>query len=983
MEAEDLERAQTVLERSLAMQLSLHGDDHPDVAESHASLGDFLARTGDVAAAQEHLLRARGIQERHLGADDPRLASTLSTLAKLDQRRGRYADAARLLEQVLAILRRAVGAEHPEVASTLDLLARVSFATGDFESARQRWRRSLELKQRLLGAEHPEVATLLNNLASLSLAVGDYVEAQRLFERAASIYENTLGPEHSFVASTHSNLGRVYHKTGDYESAREHYQLALELKEQSLGKNHPSLGATLVGFAAVLRDLHDDVAASMLYERALDLYERTLGGGHPNVALIANSLALSLARAGDVPAAESYFRRAIEIYQGSSGPNHPNVAKVIGNLATLHRDSGSPGRARSLYARALEIERQAVGDQHPEVARLLTERAILDYRAGDTGQALEAALEAERIGRSHLRLTILTLPERRALRFAAVRAAGLDLALSMAARGDAQDSLVAVWQSLLATRSLVLDEMAARSRAAWASRREGAQAALAELQAASEALARLLVEEIAGDDSGTRREELQRARRRHEAAERALAESSASFRRERGRAALALGDVVAVLPEKSALLAYARYRRIPRHRDQGPVVTAAESSPAYLAFVLAPGTNEPVAVDLGPADEIDALVSSWWREAAQSPAAGGWSEDEGLRRYRRQGDALRTAVWDPIAGLVADAERVFVVADGLLHLVNLAALPSTGDGYLLDEGPLLHLVSSERELVPLHEATGSGLLALGAPAFDRVADHDPSAARATGAPIRRGLAGGCSSLDELRFGELPGALREIDDVVALWQPSAEGPVFRLQGASASEEALKRLAAGRRVLHLATHGFFFGADCPAAGVGTRGVGGLTASRSLATGADEATNPLLLSGLALAGANQRGERSEGEEDGILTAEELANLDLAGVEWAVLSACDTALGPVADGEGVFGLRRALRIAGVRTVILSLWSVEDEAARSFMRHLYGARMREGLDTSRALRQAARRSLAERRASGASSHPFYWAGFVASGEWR
>jgi CHAT domain-containing protein len=122
---------------------------------------------------------------------------------------------------------------------------------------------------------------------------------------------------------------------------------------------------------------------------------------------------------------------------------------------------------------------------------------------------------------------------------------------------------------------------------------------------------------------------------------------------------------------------------------------------------------------------------------------------------------------------------------------------------------------------------------------------------------------------------------------------------------------------------------------------------------------------------------------EEDGILTAEEIATLELRGLEWAVLSACDTGLGTIQTGEGILGLRRAFQIAGARTLIMSLWSVDDEAARVWMRSLYQGRFGEGLDTAEAVHRATLASLMARRGRGASTHPFFWAGFVASGDWR
>ncbi len=144
-----------------------------------------------------------------------------------------------------------------------------------------------------------------------------------------------------------------------------------------------------------------------------------------------------------------------------------------------------------------------------------------------------------------------------------------------------------------------------------------------------------------------------------------------------------------------------------------------------------------------------------------------------------------------------------------------------------------------------------------------------------------------------------------------------------------------------------------------------------------------NPLLMSGLALSGANRRAVAGPNDEDGILTAEEVSSLNLEGVEWAVLSACETALGEVKAGEGVFGLRRAFQVAGVGTVIMSLWSVDDNATQSWMRVLYKSRLQKRLTTAESVHTASLTLLRDRRARGQSTHPFYWAGFVAAGDWR
>jgi CHAT domain-containing protein len=143
-----------------------------------------------------------------------------------------------------------------------------------------------------------------------------------------------------------------------------------------------------------------------------------------------------------------------------------------------------------------------------------------------------------------------------------------------------------------------------------------------------------------------------------------------------------------------------------------------------------------------------------------------------------------------------------------------------------------------------------------------------------------------------------------------------------------------------------------------------------------------NPLLLSGLVLAGANHASEAGDDAEDGILTAEEITALDLRGLEIAALSACDTGLGKVATGEGVFGLRRALEIAGARTILMSLWAVPDEAGRDWMTRFYELKL-AGESVQRASQRTSLERLEQLRQEGKSTHPYMWAGFVAAGDWH
>ena len=279
-----------------------------------------------------------------------------------------------------------------------------------------------------------------------------------------------------------------------------------------------------------------------------------------------------------------------------------------------------------------------------------------------------------------------------------------------------------------------------------------------------------------------------------------------------------------------------------------------------MAFVMRAGRFRRRVVPLGSAAGIDAMVSRWRGETMGVLRASSIGEAE--KRYRVAGIALRQKVWDPLREHLNGASMVFVVPDGTLNLVSLAALPVGSTRYLIDQGQVIHYLSAERDLVssPSPSAPTRGLLAVGGAAFDDASSFTrapkrpvPSArAVSNGSAAAPTLRATCGTLQSMQFQPLAGTGREVHEVARLWTGS---PSQILENREATERAFKREAPGRRVLHLATHGFFLDGLCPPAAVGTRSVGGLSTGRKSESKLGLGESPLLLAGLALAGANRR--------------------------------------------------------------------------------------------------------------------------------
>ncbi|HVN75771.1 MAG TPA: CHAT domain-containing tetratricopeptide repeat protein [Thermoanaerobaculaceae bacterium] len=987
--------ARQLAERALSVRARLQGRGSPEATSSVMGLADVLRRNGEFRSARPLYEEALATRERAFGPESVEAAESANGLGNLLYDTGDYAGARALFERVLAIRVRALGPERPEVADALFNLAAAARNTGNWAGSRDLLERSLAIREKAFGADHPMVAATLNNLALALKQAGEFAGARRCYERALAIWEKAYGPEHAYVAGVLNNLASLAIRMGDTTTAKTLLERSLAIRQKALGPSNPEVAQCLSNLAMVLNDTGDRAGARALLDRSLAIRENALGPGHRDVAATLVNLGEVLLAAGDAPAARAAHERALAIRETALGPDHPAVAESLHALAQILGEQGELDVARRDAERAVAIWTKAFGSLHPSVAEGSLTLARLLARAGDRTGALAAALRAEEVGREHLRCTAHLLTEREALRYAIVRANGRDLALSLAvAVRDDAETRTRVWESVAASRNVVFDATSDRRRLGRSARAAEVEPFVEEFVRATEELSAALVR-ASGDDASERgRSVVAAAREREERAERALAERSTAFAADRVWSSPKTAAVAASLPAGSALVSFVRYRHDAAagaapwrsHRPAAPE-SSTRGEWGYLALVLRAGDPAPALVPLGPAGVVEALVERWAAEAARGPAAIGRTPASALLAYREAGRALRKVVWDPVAPHLAGERLALLVPDGALHLVSWAALPAGRAGYLVEGLPVLHLLTAERDAAPTAPAPGAegGLLAVGGAAFDSV----PSGAPLDSAPAVRGVQP-CVDLGTARFEPLPGAAREADEVAALWRaraaqmspPSRGDDVVVLKGDAATEGAFKADCLGRRVLHIATHGFFSGTRCADETAGSRGVGGLAPAATRPAGSPGETPPVI-SGLALAGANNRRSATPSQEDGVLTSEEIATLDLQGTQWAVLSACETGVGELHASEGVLGLQRAFRAAGVRTVIMSLWTVGDVTAREWMEALYEARLRRGCSTAAAVRAASLAVLASRRSRSLSTHPASWGAFVATGDWN
>ena len=986
--ANDAEGARGLEERALAIRASRLAAEHPDVTRALHNLGSFAYAQGRFAEALEFFRRAAGARIRASGEANPEVAYSLNGEAASAFMLDRRALNDSLQRRILAIREQILPRGHPDLVKSLSAVALSSQAIGDLSGAERFARLAVGRAESDLPSGHVERGHACQRLGDVLREQGDYAGSRSLHEQAVAVFERAFGADASETLVAKHALLLTLVRAGDYRDALRvaQDQLASLRRRRSTSRE---LGNALDDLAWAQFRLGQADSALVNEREALRLMGEALGPANSLLLSVLTNLAAMEAAAGHLDVADSLYGISVERKAARFGPASMDLANALMGQGAVREARGDPAGARECFERSrlITVAKRPAG--HPLVGVALGMLARVDFVTGRRDSALANALRAEWIGREHFRTMAGALSEREALRYSATRGRGLDLALSLAtdARGVSPAARRDAWETLVRSRGLVLDAMIERRALARLGDAETDRLA----RAVADSRGRRARAALAAEDSAAFAA-LDSLRGEVDRAERALAAHSAGFRHLRQDSDAGLADIARALPPGSALLAYARFERGIGRRiaiEEGPSGVA-----AYAAFVLRSGSDVPRLVALGEAAGIEETIAAWTRALAAPPPAdlaGARAAEDGCSA---RGRAVRRAVWDAVAPHLGEAKLVFVVPDGVLHTVPFAALPGARGGYLVESGPTLHVLTDERDLLaPAEPAFGRGLLAMGGADFDRADSGGAAPAllalASEGGPAHRGARSGCEAFSRLRFAALPGTAAEVAEVARTWErarPRDSAQVEVSTGARAGERAFKLLSRGRRIVHLATHGFFVDAGCAAAAAGeARGVLGLVpapgASGSSAAAPGE--NPLLLSGLALAGANARASAGRDEEDGVLTSDEIAALDLSGLEWAVLSACGTGLGELAGSEGVLGLRRAFLAAGARTVFTSLWSVRDQPTREWMEALYRHRFAGGATTAEAARLASLDLLRARRAAHRPAHPFEWAAFVAAGDWR
>jgi len=938
-------------------------------------VGAYHYFKADYDQAESLWKRALAIREQAFGPKHVDLAKALHNLATLYDDQGRYAESQPLHERALSIREKVLGAHHPDVAVSLINIGNLYYDKGKYRQAIRLHKRALAIFEKAFGPEHPNVASSVLNLADLYFEQGKYSEAEPLYQRALAISEKEFGPDHPYVGISLNNLANLYYEQGKYAQSEPRHKRALAIFETALGYDHPYVGYSLNGLGDLYHRQERYAEAETLFEKALAVTEKTLGSNHPEAAYSVNKLADVYRDQGRYAEAEPLLKRSLEIFEKAVGPDHPDVGMGLNNLANLYRDQGKYPKAGPLYTQALETFENTLGTEHPKVARCLESLSYYYRLIGDLKKSLEMGKRAFEIRKKNFRIGSAVMSEKDALTYSQFmrKSANNLLSAYFDLNLDDEELDYTAADVMFSTKGQASEAIFIRAREMIMLDQLGALAD--SLRYSRTLLSKLYVEATTEEDPLIYREKLDRASHDKERLESTLARNSTGFRNLQDALdidAEKVAEILSLLPMNAILVEYMKYDYFSLDPE--------ENVDHYLAITLN-SFGQILVKDLGQASGTDSLIDQYRAHLLTVSTAADPPSVVDRVDYQRISQALYDRIWKPIENQISNEDLVFVAPDGGLNIISFAGLMNEDGEYLIEKLPI-HYLSSGRDLLRLKDEpkSAAGLFALGDPDYDATpmarlsgSEAAPESPSELTYQTTRNVRSACEELRGTTLSQLPGTKVEVEKIAESWSSTSQEPTTICFGLGASEEAFKRDAPGNRVIHLATHGYFLEGRCQPS--------------ETQRGFDSEVgyigeNPLLLSGLFFAGANLQGEGADelGVEDGILTAEEVTAMNLDGTELAVLSACETALGEVKDGEGVYGLRRAFQIAGARTVISALWPVSDKETAEMMSQLYES-SRKSLPEI--MREIQLQKINDLRENKQADHPFSWGAFIALGDWR
>ena len=954
----------------LEVREKLVGKQHAEYISCLNNLASIYGTMGLFSKAEPLNIEALSLCEKYLGKDHSEYVNSLNNLAILYFEMANYEKAEPLFIEAMAIREKLYGIDHPEYSASLNNLAQLYETMGNYAAAEALFLQSIELNKRILGSEHPDYVMSLQNLGSLYWHLGYYEKAETYNLEAKDIIEKTLGKGHPDYAYSLNNLATLYQALGNFSKAEPFFLEALSVREKIFGKVNRDYAFTLNSLATLYRDMGKIEKAEEIYSEVLRTMEKTVGKQHPDYALGLLNLADVYTDSKRFGLAEQLYNEANEVNRKILGKDHPGYALGLNNLANLYLNMGQYDKSEKIFLTVIDIQKKSLGKEHPQYAQSLNNLANvyeLQNRSAESDLILE---ELYSIINLNLKKSVSFLSEAELGNYMTSKNDSEILSAYLQNR-HVKNSPEGRLPSLIYDQALFQKGFILNAAITLKTRIKSnpeAEEANNRLKGYRRRLAKEYTLPLAERDSA----EVAMLEENANAEEKIIARAVAGF--EEVNRQFKWKDIRVLLDQKPAIENKEAVIEFVNFQVNFPTTT---DSNLYAAIILYKDIDQPKFISLFEEKELDEILRQGENILAKTNSLYATRGTNPILKENTLSKNLYKLIWEPLENELKDVNTIYFSPSGRLSQLNIGAIPVDNKQVLSDKYRLIQL-GSTRQLLDQQKAafTNQTAAIFGGIKYDlnpvEINQINPKF-ESKGTDFSGAELSFAMTDSTLRGGEwnyLPGTENEIEVVEKTLQ-SGNISTRTYRNYQATEEVFKEIgsknSASPRILHIATHGYFFPNP--------------RTQKSPDNGTEDdpifkiSDNPLIRSGLILSGGAASWKTGKpyqnGMEDGILTAYEISQMNLSNTELVVLSACETGLGDIQGNEGVYGLQRAFKIAGAKYLIMSLWQVPDKQTSMLMTTFY----RKWLEDKLSIPQAFHAAQKELREMGFD--PYQWAGFV------
>ncbi len=983
-----------------------YGENHPDYTACLHAESISYAMMGENEKALPIMLRARETREHTFGKENEYYLNHLFSLYLINRDLGNYAAAENYIRESLVLNEKMSGRESARYRSVLNNLSHFLRGQRRFSESDSCFQELIGLQIKFHGPDHSEVGRIGLGRAFMLRDWGRFEAAEQQLMTVLSICEKNPEQSRRYYPDAATCIGMIYAETYRFDLAEQYYRKALDGYAANFGKNSSGYAIGLDNLGNLYSSLGLHAQDAALKEEALGIMRTSVEPGNPHFIRMLTNTASTYSDLHWLEASEALLREAEQMHEAAPLQDVQNSCHIPYVQGSLYFKKKEYRQAETYQSKATELIRSNFGNTHPYFFTSTHQQAEILLALGEYAKAGDLLVQTN--------AGLLGSMGKINIDYANYLNAYSDLLFAMGRR-DSLPVVLEEYSSLLkqlirqGAQHLSEHELAgmyghfqnySRKIFSYTRQLNAARNAILPGTCFNQALfdkgfllnASAQLRNLAVGDTATARlyQQLLNAKRYLSAqyvrpiAERLevpeLEKNISELEKELARQVpgfknaireVSWQEVQQQLPPGSAAIEWIHFQ----YQTGRPT-----DSILYAALLLRPGWDAPRFIPLFEEKSLDSLLqrntdrNELYVKRLYSLA------DRGATPLGKPKKSLYKLLWEPLEKELAGVKTICYSPSGLLHRLNLAAIPINLDSVLADRYQLIELGSTRQLVVPTTtQSAANDALLFGGIRYDSdsTAIVQANAALDSVSFTSRGELSFANTDSTLRIGtwaELPFTDREVTSVESILKTAGIKSENR-RGHTATEEAFKSIGAGGkpspRVLHIATHGFFF-PDPKTTSARFQTSPTLDAAEPVFKLSD---HPMIRSGLLLAGANHAWATGkpikEGVEDGILTAYEISQMNLSNTELVVLSACETGLGDIQGNEGVYGLQRAFKIAGAKYLIMSLWQVPDKQTSLLMTTFYKKWLEEKMEIPAAFR-AAQKELRE-----AGLDPYQWAGFV------